>query len=69
MSQNLTQPEEVDHALLEMSWRGLKLDALANDIKDLYKADHGVKCGESIDINSSSYSAMHRKSVQSLSGP
>ncbi|MDD5323528.1 MAG: hypothetical protein PHD43_23565 [Methylococcales bacterium] len=26
MSQNLTQPEEIDHILLEMAWRDMKMD-------------------------------------------
>jgi hypothetical protein len=54
MSQNLTQPEEIDHALMEMSGRGFKMDTLANDIKHLYKAAHEAKCGESAEPKRSS---------------
>jgi hypothetical protein len=60
MSQNLTQPEELDHALMEMSARGMQMDTLANDIKHLNKPDHKAKYGESIDPKSSPYSAVHK---------
>ena len=69
MSQNLTQPEELEHALMEMSGRGMNTDTLANDIKPLYKAGQEAKCGESADPKNSSYGAMHRKYIQILSGP
>ncbi len=60
MSQNLTQPEELDHALMEMSGRGMQVDTLTNDMKHLNKPDHEVKCGEFVDPKSSSYSAVHK---------
>ena len=62
MSQNLTQPEEVDHALMEMSRRGFRVDILANDIRHLYQADHEITRGEFADQEKSCYSAIHMKS-------
>ncbi len=39
MSQNLTQPEEIDQALMEMSEKGMTIDVLVNDVKQFYRAD------------------------------
>lgn len=50
MSQNLTQPEEIDHAFMEMSGQGMKIDAPDSGIiRYLDKSAQQLRCGESAD--------------------
>jgi hypothetical protein len=53
MSQNFTQPEEVDHALMEMSWQtgdqGMKASATTNDHKRVSPLQPKVSRAESAD--------------------
>jgi len=48
MSQNLTQPEEVDHVLLEMANHNMEIDTPNPDEEPLNGATHDFECDWSI---------------------
>lgn len=65
MSQNLTQPEEIDHVLMEMAGHDTKAGV---PIQDGAKLD-GAKCNGSIGATGSSYGIAHGKPAHCLPDP
>lgn len=66
MSQNLTQPEEIDHVLMEMAGHDTKVDMPVTDKKYLNGTAQESECGESAVVTSFSYGAVHKKSIHGL---
>ena len=45
MSHHLTQPEEVDHALMEMSEQGMNTSVPTDAMKSPYESGNYLRCG------------------------
>jgi len=67
MSQNLTQPEEIDHILMTMAGHDMKAGTPIPDGAQLNRAIHDFD--ESIGVAGFSYNVAHKKSVHGLSDP
>lgn len=65
MSQNLTQPEEVDHVLMEMARHDVAEGRSVPDEAVL----HGFECDWSIGATDSSGGALHNKLIHGLRNP
>lgn len=50
MSQNLTQPEEVDHVLMEMASHDMEVDTPEPDVEQLNDVVHNFECDWSIGL-------------------
>ena len=68
MSQNLTQPEEVEHALIEMSGEPMKAGMQISTGAQLSGGMHGFECDWSIGSTSFSCGAAQNKSANGLAG-
>lgn len=66
MSQNLTQPEEIDHILMAMAGHDMKAGTPIPDGAQLNGAIHGFGCDESIGMAGFSYGMAHKKSAHGL---
>ena len=64
MSQNLTQPEELERAQMEFEKGGMKLGARVGDIKYLNAFDQEIEFDSYIDPMSSLYGKLLKKTVQ-----
>lgn len=53
MSQNLTQPEEIDHILLEMAWRDMRAD-MPDFSLDAGRTSVRHACPETVEVAGSS---------------
>jgi hypothetical protein len=67
MSQNLTQPEEVEHALSEMLGEVMKAGMPISAGAQLNGGIHGFECDWSIGSTSFSCGAVQNKSAKGLS--
>ncbi len=67
MSQNLTQPEEIDHILMAMAGHDMKAGTPIPDGAQLNGAIHDFD--ESIGVTDFSYGMAHKKSAHGLSDP
>ncbi|HEU0233542.1 MAG TPA: hypothetical protein VFQ94_00215 [Gallionella sp.] len=69
MSQNLTQPEEIDHILMAMAGHDMKAGTPIPDGAQLNGAIHDFGCDESIGVTGFSYGIAHKKSAHGLPDP
>ena len=69
MSQNLTQPEEVDHVFMEMSGQDMKAGMPISDRARLNGDMHGFACDWSIGATDFSCGGAHKKSANGFSEP
>jgi len=69
MSQNLTQPEEIDYVLMEMAGHDMKAGAPTPDGAQLNGVIHGFECDEAIGVTGFPYGIAHKKSAHGLSDP
>ena len=67
MSQNRTQPEEIDHILMAMVGHDMKAGTPIPDGAQLNGAIHDFD--ESIGVTNFSYGMAHKKSAHGLSDP
>lgn len=67
MSQNLTQPEEIDYALMEMAGHDMKTGTPAPDGVLLNGARY--ECDEAIGVTGFSYGMAQKKSAHGLPRP
>lgn len=67
MSQNLTQPEEIDHVLMEMAGRDMKAGTPAPEGGLLNGARY--ECDEAIGVTGFSYGMAQKKSAHGLPRP
>lgn len=63
MSQNLTQPEELDHILMEMARHDMAEGSLIPDDAQPHAAHHGFACDWSMGAADSSCGAAHKESM------
>ena len=69
MSQNLTQPEEIDHALREMAGHDMKAGTPVPGGAQLNGVMPDSGCAEPIRVTGFSYGVVHDKSAHGLSDP
>ena len=69
MSQNLTQPEEIDHILMAMAGHDMKADTPIPDGAQLNGALHGFGSDEPIGVAGFSYGMAQKKSAHGLPRP
>jgi len=67
MSQNLTQPEEVDRVLMEMSRQAMTAGISISDGGPASGITHRFECDWSIGSTDFSYGTRHNKSANGLS--
>ncbi|MDO8464243.1 MAG: hypothetical protein Q7S46_03180 [Gallionella sp.] len=69
MSQNLTQPEEIDHVLMEMAGHDMKAGNPTSDDALSSGGVYDAQCNRPIGVTGSSYSAAHKKPMYGLPDP
>lgn len=69
MSQNLTQPEEIDHILMAMAGHDMKAGTPTPDGAQLNGAIHGFGSDEPIGVAGFSCGIAHKKSAHGLPRP
>lgn len=69
MSQNLTQPEEIDRILLAMAGHDMTAGTPIRGGAQLDGVIHDIECDEPIEVTGFSYGATHKKPVHGLPDP